>query len=82
MDHHLRATLLFQKTLGCLIGGLIGDALGTPTEGMDYRQIEAQFGWVEDFDCDTLSILLLESFIHRSYPPLSQKTSDPVLSYE
>jgi ADP-ribosylglycohydrolase len=52
MDHHLRATLLYEKTLGCLLGGLIGDALGTPTEGMDYRQIETQFGWVDDFSCD------------------------------
>jgi ADP-ribosylglycohydrolase len=43
---------LYEKTLGCLLGGLIGDAIGTPTEGKDYRQIEAQFGWIDDFDCD------------------------------
>ena len=48
----LHITLLYQKTLGCLLGGIIGDAIGTPTEGLDYRQIEARFGWVDDFDCD------------------------------
>jgi ADP-ribosylglycohydrolase len=52
MDQDLGASVLFKKTLGCLLGGLIGDAIGTPTEGKDYRQIEAQFGWVDDFDCD------------------------------
>lgn len=45
-------TLLYRKTLGCLLGGLIGDAIGTPTEGKDYRTIEETFGWVSDFDCD------------------------------
>ena len=25
---------LYTKTLGCLVGGLIGDAIGTPTENM------------------------------------------------
>ena len=52
MTQDLTPTPLYDKTLGCLLGGLIGDAIGTPTEGKDYRQIEAQFGWVDDFDCD------------------------------
>jgi ADP-ribosylglycohydrolase len=49
---HPKPTILYQKTLGCLLGGLIGDAIGTPTEGLDDRQIEAQFGWVSDFHSD------------------------------
>jgi ADP-ribosylglycohydrolase len=52
MTRDLSATVLYDKALGCLLGGLIGDAIGTPTEGKDYRQIKAQFGWVDDFDCD------------------------------
>ena len=52
MSQDLVATLLYRKTLGCLLGGLIGDAVGTPTEGVDYRDIEAQFGWVDDFSSD------------------------------
>jgi ADP-ribosylglycohydrolase len=45
-------TQLYRKCLGCLLGGIIGDAVGTPTEGMDYRDIEKRLGWVEDFSCD------------------------------
>jgi ADP-ribosylglycohydrolase len=61
-------TRLYDKTLGCLLGALIGDAIGTPTEGMDYRQIEAQYGWVNDFDCDgtddtVMKVLLAEALI-------------------
>jgi ADP-ribosylglycohydrolase len=52
MDQPPKPTILYKKTLGCLLGGLIGDAIGTPTEGLDYRRIEAQFGWVDDFGCD------------------------------
>jgi ADP-ribosylglycohydrolase len=52
MSKHLQSTVLYGKALGCLLGGLIGDAIGTPTEGMDYRQIEDRFGWVDEFDCD------------------------------
>lgn len=43
---------LYKKSLGCLVGGLIGDAIGTPTENMAYGEIEAQLGWVDDFDSD------------------------------
>lgn len=52
MDLNLSQTRLFDKALGCLLGGLIGDAMGTPTEGKDYDQIEAEFGWVDDFSSD------------------------------
>lgn len=47
--HH---TALYDKALGCLLGGLIGDAMGTPTEGKHYKDIEATLGWVDDFSCD------------------------------
>ncbi|MFQ5893913.1 MAG: ADP-ribosylglycohydrolase family protein, partial [Nitrospinota bacterium] len=30
---------LEARTLGCLLGGAVGDALGTPVEGMTRRQI-------------------------------------------
>jgi ADP-ribosylglycohydrolase len=52
MPSDLATTLLYRKALGCLLGGLIGDAMGTPTEGKDYREIEAQLGWVDDFATD------------------------------
>ena len=40
---------LYQKALGCLVGGVIGDAMGEPTENKHYRDIEANLGWVNDF---------------------------------
>ena len=43
---------LYRKSLGCLVGGLIGDAMGTPTENMAYGDIEEKYGWVDDFDSD------------------------------
>jgi ADP-ribosylglycohydrolase len=45
-------TTLEEKIYGCLLGGLIGDAMGAPTEGKTYQQIEAQFGpgGVNDFE--------------------------------
>lgn len=68
MKQTLRSTAFFQKTLGSLIGGLIGDAIGTPTENMRYPEIEERFGWVTDFDCDgtddtVMKYLLAEALI-------------------
>ena len=68
MKQALRSTLFFQKTVGSLIGGLIGDAIGTPTENMPYPEIEKKFGWVADFDCDgtddtIMKYLLAEALI-------------------
>ena len=31
---------------------MIGDAIGTDTEGMEYMRIERQFGWIDDFETD------------------------------
>ena len=64
----VEGTVLYDKALGCLLGGLIGDAIGTPTEGKHYRDIEAQYGWVNDFDCDgtddtVMKTLLAEALI-------------------
>ena len=41
-------SLLYKKTLG----SLIGDVIGTPKEDMAYWDIEAKFGWVDDFETD------------------------------
>ena len=41
---------LLSKVYGCLLGGLIGDAMGAPVEGMTYREIEEKVGHVESFE--------------------------------
>lgn len=33
-----------NKAHGCLLGGLIGDAMGTPTDGMEPAAIEKSMG--------------------------------------
>ncbi len=43
---------ILSKAHGCLLGGLIGDAMGTPTENMEPAAIAAKYGWVEDFSGD------------------------------
>ena len=40
---------LFDKVLGCLLGGEIGDAMGAPAEGKTYQEIGEQFGEIVDF---------------------------------
>ncbi len=43
-------SVLEKKALGCMIGGTIGDALGTPSEGKKYTDIVEKFGWIDDFE--------------------------------
>ncbi len=52
MSSALQSMPIYDKALGCLLGGLIGDAMGTPTEGKDYRVIKDTLGWVDDFSTD------------------------------
>ena len=42
---------LIDRAHGSLIGGLIGDAMGTPSEGLEPEEIDAGFG-IEDFQGD------------------------------
>lgn len=39
-------THLEERIYGCLLGGLIGDAMGAPGESKTYQQIQAEFGAV------------------------------------
>jgi ADP-ribosylglycohydrolase len=43
-------SLLFRKIYGCLLGGIIGDAMGAPAEGKTYQEIEAAYGVITDFE--------------------------------
>jgi len=69
MSDTIRTSTLFTKSLGCLMGGLIGDAIGTPSEGMDYRDIKKKYGWISDFDCDgtddtVMKMLLADALVN------------------
>jgi|GEM_PF-2686488 len=61
---------LFDKIYGCLLGGLIGDAIGGPSEDMTWQKIEQQFGWIDSFEgCgtdDTVIKLILTDAIMKN----------------
>lgn len=59
-------TELSSKALGCLIGGLIGDAIGTPSEGKDHRAIADEFGWIDDFDADGTDDTIMKTLLCRA----------------
>ncbi len=63
-----RNSLLFKKVYGCLLGGMIGDAMGAPVEGMTYGQIMERFGYIEDFegsgtDDSAIKLILCEAIL-------------------
>jgi ADP-ribosylglycohydrolase len=45
-------TGLIDKAHGCLLGGLIGDAMGTPSEGLEPAEIDRRLGWIDGFEGD------------------------------
>ena len=45
----MKDSTLFKKAYGCMLGGIIGDAMGAPGEGKTYQEVEEKFGWISDF---------------------------------
>lgn len=45
----IMAKTLLDSIYGCLIASAVGDALGAPTEGMMYKEIEEQYGRLTEF---------------------------------
>ena len=41
---------LVDRATGCFLGALLGDALGTRTEGLEPAIIKERFGWVDRFE--------------------------------
>ncbi|MGF6645924.1 MULTISPECIES: ADP-ribosylglycohydrolase family protein [Paraburkholderia] len=58
-----RNSPLFDKVLGCLLGGFIGDAMGTPTENLSHDDIQQRFGWVQTFSGDGTDDSLLKHIL-------------------
>jgi ADP-ribosylglycohydrolase len=63
-------SLLYEKVYGCLIGGLIGDAMGAPVEGWDYKRIEEVHGEISDFngegtDDSAIKMILCDAIIQN-----------------
>ncbi len=72
---HINATSSLRSRIrGCLLGGLIGDAMGAPTEGKTYQQIAETFGEVTDFegagtDDTAIRLILIDAIVtSRGHP--------------
>ena len=63
MANNIEESTLYKKTLGCLYGGLIGDAMGTPTEGRTYLEIERDLGWLDNFETDGTDDTILRDIL-------------------
>ena len=50
-------------TLACLLYGVIGDAMGTPTENLEPSEIEQRFGWVNQFEGDGTDDTIMRDLI-------------------
>jgi len=68
-----KESLLYKKIYGCLLGGLIGDAMGAPTEDLTYQEIQERFGYVSDFegsgtDDSAIKLILCDAILsHGGY---------------
>ena len=49
--------------MACLVFGVIGDAMGTPTENLEPAEIEQRFGWVDAFEGDGTDDTIMRDLI-------------------
>jgi ADP-ribosylglycohydrolase len=54
---------LDERFLAVVIGARVGDAMGSTTEGLSPEEIEARFGWVDDFAGDGTDDSLMASLL-------------------
>jgi ADP-ribosylglycohydrolase len=52
-----------RHALACLTFGVIGDAMGTPTENLEPAEIEQRFGWVDTFEGDGTDDTIMRDLI-------------------
>ena len=79
--------ILYDKILGCLIGGIIGDAMGSPVEGKSYQEILEKYGEINDFsgigtDDSALKHILCDTIIKTNGYPTADAWADEWLKQE
>jgi ADP-ribosylglycohydrolase len=81
----VKGDLLFKKVYGCLLGGIIGDAMGAPAEGMLRNDIKKKFGWINDFegagtDDSAIKLILCEAIIKNNGYVTADEWADSFLA--
>ena len=69
---------LLDKIHGSLLGGMIGDAMGAPGEGLTYEQIQAKYGpqGITDFKgLGTDDTAVKHQLSRRSWQPLTDSST-------
>lgn len=54
---------LENHALACLAFGVIGDAMGSPTELLEPEEIERRFGWVDNFEGDGTDDVIMRDLL-------------------
>ncbi len=71
----MKESLLFKKVYGCLLGGAIGNGMGSPVEGKTYEEIEKKHGRIttlldpsrlESEDDNAIALLLCQAYIEKN----------------
>jgi ADP-ribosylglycohydrolase len=57
---------LSERFLPVVVGARVGDAMGSMTEGMSSEDIDARFGWVDDFAGDGTDDSLMATLLARA----------------
>ena len=78
---------MYDKVLGCLLGGEIGDAMGAPAENKTYQEIAEVFGEITDFagfgtDDSALKHILCDAIIASGGYPTADAWADQWLAQE
>jgi ADP-ribosylglycohydrolase len=80
-----REGVLFKKAYGCLLGGIIGDAMGAPAEDLSYREVQKKFGWICDFegagtDDSAIKLILCEAIMKSGGHVTADEWADAFLA--
>ncbi|NLY62127.1 MAG: hypothetical protein GX054_11595 [Clostridiales bacterium] len=80
-------TWLMDRVYGCLLGGLIGDAMGAPVENWHYKEIEEKYGVLREFsgegtDDSAVKLILCEALIKNGGHITCDELADSFLNNE
>lgn len=76
---------LFDKVYGCLLAGAVGNAFGSPVEGMNYTEIVDKYGKIETIldasrleaeDDNALGLILCKAYLKKQAPVTSFDLAD------